>query len=974
MYIVKTKYSLENNIEPLSLLEKAKEMSIDTLLIADEGPYSWLEFDKWNKDFHINVLYAINKERNGVRLIWIPQGDVLKNVAKLEAAYRTNQFHILNKKDFNVLLIPSSITKKEVIQKELDTLKWLKTKVEKLYLLDRKESFHNIRILKEKTGVHSLSLKEVMYLDPTERDTSLMRKAIKFDKLIEDDYRSFMLPIQFLEKEMEPFEFKRTKRFLNEIKQTLLVDGHSNFKEKKMEFWNREEVERTEIPSDWTRFFGREIKIPESKWEQKKLALLCYKAGNGFNKQYTHAEANRSFSLERLKHELSVIAEKGFYTYFLMVDDFIRFCREKNIRLGKGRGSVVGSVLAYCLDIIEIDPITYELKFERFLNPFRSNSPDIDLDLPPSQIHILFDYVKEKYGGENVSKILTFNTFGVISAIQSVKNVYKIKERIELWFPKGLNNLDEFLSTDEGKKVKQRLVEKGYDHILPYINGISVLPQALSVHPAGVIISQELNELPLIDREGDLVLPFTKHNDQLERLGVTKFDFLTVVTLDIGRETEEIREKNGKPLYKLNFSDEKTLDLFRSGNTYGVFQVSSKGMRNTCKIVKPTKFEDIMDIISLYRPGPMEEIPKYVENKEKGSWSFEKLDPNSPEFKDIVPILGKTHGIIIYQEQIMEIASVWAGYTLGEADLLRRAISEKKRDLMEEEKKIFIERSIQNGRERKVTEYIYYLIEKFAEYGFNRSHAGGYAVFSFEMAFQKTHYPVEFMCTSLNYAKDKLKLKALLEEALRMNIEFLPPDIYKSGARFSVTKDGKIRMGLAGISGIGMILANKIKQITNKNKKKSFKELTILLNDLKGVKMDILIRAGAFDSFGERYDIWQSVKAEKKQKSLDGKSPLLLYVEWETQLLQMTFSDLAKIADSLEESEFLVENITRIKDKKGRAMAFLTVIGKKGRKELVVYYNVWTHIKDKIENGMIIIPTIKGENNATYIKLKGESA
>lgn len=965
MYLVKTKYSLDNNIDPLALLKKSKEMNISTILIADQGPYSWLEIEKWNREYKLNVIYSIRKERNGVTLIWIPKGDVLRQIAKLEKSYRTNDFSNINSNEFVVFLDPNIVTKKEIIEKDLETLKWLKPKFKQLYILNKKDSQHNFKILKEKSGVHPITIREAMYLDPTERDVSLMRRAIKTGKMINDDYRSFILPLQHLKRELGTFEYNRIEKLMNGIQQDFIVDGHKDFKEKKMEYWNTEEIERTSIPTDWNRFFNKPVKIPESIWEQKKLALLCYKSGRGFNDRYNDEPFSiKEHAINRLKQELAVIAEKGFYTYFLMVEDFITYCEKVGIFVGKGRGSVVGSVLAYCLNITQINPVYYNLKFERFLNPFRSNKPDIDLDFAPSDIELIFKYVREKYGTENVSKILTFNTFGVINAIQAIKNALGINEKIETWFPKGLENLNEYLNTDEGKQVKRKIVEKGYSKVLDYVNDIAELPQALSIHPAGVIISQELDQLPLLLRDGELVLPFTKHEEQIERLGVIKFDFLKVKTLDVVKETVEIRRKLNKPLYDLNFEDQKTFDLYRSGHSIGVFQMKSYGMRKTCIQVKPNSIQELMDIISLYRPGPMDEIPRYVNNKEKGDWSFDKLDPDSPEFKDIVPILDQTHGIIIYQEQILEMASVWAGYTLGEADLLRRAISEKNKVLMEKEKLKFIERSLNNKRERNVTEYIYNLILKFSDYGFNKSHAGGYAMFSFETAFYKAHYPVEFMCSLLNnYINDRKKLKVYLMEVERMGIQLLKPDIFESEAIFTVTEGGKIRMGLAAINGIGISNANSIKKTVYKQKVSSFKEISKILHQLVvGRNMDILIRAGVFDSFGDRYKLWKSIKDKKKNKNqLDNQNPIELYKEWEMKLLQCVFSNFDDITTSLRDNEYVIDSITRIKDKKKRDMAFIKVINGKEKKELVVYYNVWSYLKDKIAVGNVIVPDVKDD-------------
>ncbi|MED2737561.1 DNA polymerase III subunit alpha [Bacillus toyonensis] len=976
MYLVKTKYSLETNIEPKALLEKANETNNRNLFIIDEGPYAWLEIERLNKDFNLNIIYSICKERNGVKLIWIPKGEILKNIAKLENAYRKNEFSEIMPSDFSVLLEPSTVTKKDVLQKDIDTLLWLKNKFERVYILNKKEAAHNIKILKGKTGIHPINLKEASYLEPNDRDVSLMRKAIKTGKFKEDDYRGFIFPNKFLREELGHHEYNRTQSFIEGIKQEFIVEGHPRFKEKKMEYWNKEEIKNTTIPEDWKKFFNRKVKIPKSEWEQKKLALLCYKAGLGFNKKYGKEDPRREAALKRLKSELATIAEKRFYNYFLMVEDFIQYCKRKGVRVGKGRGSVVGSVLAFSLGIIEIDPVQYELKFERFINPFRSNKPDIDIDLPYSQIHILTQYVKEKYGEEFVAKLLTFTTFGVINAIQSIKNVFGIKEKIETWFPKGLNDLDSFLNSEEGKPVKNKLIDNNYFYIMDYVNGISELPQSLSVHPAGVVISQELNEIPLIERDEELVVPFTKQDDQIERLGCMKFDFLTVRTLDVIKEAEDIRRNLGKKLLPLDFNDSKTYELYRSGNTFGVFQMKSKGMRDTCINVQPERLEDLMDILSLYRPGPKDEIPNYVQNKMKGHWSFDKMDQNSQEFQDIVPILNKTHGIIVYQEQVMEIASIWAGYELGEADLLRRAISEKKSALMEKERTKFIERSLLNGREKGVTVYIYSLIEKFAQYGFNRSHAGGYAVFSFETCFQKAHYPVEYMTASLNNAlADRKKLKAYLSETSRMGIEILKPDIFESEPCFTATNDGKIRMGLAAINGIGLTQAKKIKAIVKLHKKISFDEIKNLLSQSKmtGRTMDILIRAGVFDHFGDRYDLWQSVKYKKNQNEGKSIEPALLYIDWEQQLLQHTFSDLSKLTEALQENEFMIEKITEIKDKNGRLMAFIQVQGKYEKKDLIAYYNIWSNLKNKLSTGIIIEPSLKNERVISYAKVKDKS-
>ena len=970
MYIAKTKYSLDNNIEPKELLETAKENGIKTLIVADEGTYGWLELEKHNRKFQLNLIYALRKERNGVRMIWIPRGDALKNVAAIENAYRNQTLNQLNGKNFFVILDPNHKAKKEVIQKELDSLKWLKQKVERVYILDKGDA--NTKVLKDKSGVATISFKEVMYLNPSERDVSIMRKAIKEGQLIEDDGLSFMVPEKFLENMFGKFECNRTKRFLAEIQQELIVEGHKGYQEKRMEYWNLKEIEETPIPANWERFFGRVIKIPQSEREQKQIALLCTKAGKGFNERYQHStEKEYAYAINHLKYELSVIVEKGFYTYFLMVEDFIRYCRVNNIRVNRGRGSVVGSILAYCLKITDIDPVQYELKFERFLNPYRMNKPDIDIDLPSSKTEELYKYAQEKYGKESVSKIVTFNTFGPYSAIQSVKNIFKIKDKIETWFPKGLKDIDAFLKTDKGALVRDRLEENGYLHILQYISGIAKLPQALSVHPAGVLISQELNELPLIEKDGELVLTFTKQDDQIERLGVTKFDFLKLSTLDILEETEKWVQKSGQQVKQLDFQDAKTFDLIKKGSTVGVFQLSSRGMRQTCSAIRPNSIEELMDISALFRPGPMSEIPRYVENKKKGYWEFEGLAPDSVEFKDIVPILNKTHGIITYQEQIMDIASVWAGYSLGEADLLRRAVSGKKESIMVKEKENFVKRSLANGRGQKVTEYIFGLIEKFAQYGFNRSHAAGYANLSFETATMKVHHPVEFMTASLNDAikgkRDRDKILMLFSEVERMGIPLLRPDIDESEALFTPTANGGIRVGLAAIAGIGVAQAIKVKELIAKGEASLEKRLEEL-KSFKGKTMDLLVRAGALDSYGERMDIWNGLKVKKQQPN-NVENTLSLYLEWENDLLGTSFS-VSLLTTDLNQDEYFVETITKRNDKNGREMAFIKIVSKEGRKEIVVFHNIWAPLKNKVVEGSILEQAVVDGRIAKFIKVK----
>ncbi len=557
---------------------------------------------------------------------------------------------------------------------------------------------------------------------------------------------------------------------------------------------------------------------------------------------------------ERLEKELKIIEKTGFADYFLLVQDFVNWAKKHGIVVGPGRGSAAGSLVSYILGITEVDPLKYELLFERFLNPDRIQMPDIDVDFADTRRDEVVAYVREKYGEDKVAQIITFGTMMARAAVRDTTRAlgypYSLGDQIAKLIPFNTplkQALEEI--TDLKKLYEENPDVKKIIDIALKLEGTA---RHASVHACGVVISPEplTNYLPLQRAPGETNIITQFEMNSIESLGLLKMDFLGLKNLTIIEKTIRlIKETKGEEIdiKNLPLNDKKTFELLQKGETTGVFQLESSGMRHYLKELKPTDLEDIIAMIALYRPGPIELIPHYIRRKFKK----EKITYLHPKLK---PILEKTYGIGVYQEQMMRIATDLAGFTLAEADTLRKAIGKKIKELLEEQKEKLINGMIKNGISPKIAQKIWELFPPFARYGFNRSHAASYAIISYQTAYLKAHYPVEFFTSLLNVSSNDIeRVNFLIKEAKKFNIQVLPPDINLSDQNFSVESEDKIRFGLLAIKNIGFNIVNYI--INERNRGGPFTSLVNFLSriqhrDLNKKSLESLIKCGVFDSLG----------------------------------------------------------------------------------------------------------------------------
>jgi len=592
---------------------------------------------------------------------------------------------------------------------------------------------------------------------------------------------------------------------------------------------------------------------PEDKTPEEYLEELCYE---GLKKRY--GEKVEKKVLDRLKYELDVIKKTGFASYFLIVQDFVNWAKSQKIVVGPGRGSVGGSLVAYVLGITEIDPLKYDLLFERFLNPERISPPDIDVDFTDRRRDEVIEYLAQKYGRDRVAQIITFGTMAARAVVRDVGRAlgysYSYCDRIAKLIPQNLT-LDEALAKIIELRQIYQTDEKA-QRLLDLARKLEGRVRHVSTHACGVVISTvPLDEIcPLQHPTQDEEAIVTQYEMRsLEDLGLLKIDILGLKNLTLIEETL----KKVYAIYKIDvkleeipFDDKKTYKLFQRGETIGVFQFESEGMRKWLKKLKPSCFDDLVAMIALYRPGPMQFLKDYIDGKFKRK-KIEYLHPR------LQPLLEKTYGVMIYQEQLMEVARSLAGFTLGEADVLRKAVGKKIKELLEAQRDKLIQGMIKNGIQKEVAQRIWEWILPFASYGFNKSHSVSYAKIAFYTAYLKAHFPVEFMASLLTSEQNDIeKIGVLIEECKRMGIEVLPPDINESFRNFSVVpRKNQIRFGLLAIKNVG---ENTVEAIVEERKKNGpFTSLTDFLlrmdpKTLNKKSLESMIKAGVFDRFEER--------------------------------------------------------------------------------------------------------------------------
>ena len=613
-------------------------------------------------------------------------------------------------------------------------------------------------------------------------------------------------------------------------------------------------TQKCNLIMDFTKTHLPSFPLPENETDENFLKNICYK-----KLKDKYPEITEKIT-QRLEYELSVITKTGFSSYFLIVWDLIKFARESHIPVGPGRGSAAGSIVSYVLDITDVDPLTYDLLFERFLNPARISMPDIDIDFCYEKRLDVLDYVTKKYGRDNVAQIITFGTMQARAAIRDVGRVlgfaYSEVDKIAKMIPA---NVGQQISLKEGISQNPDLanVYKSDSKIKQLIDVASQLEglcRHSSTHAAGVVISDK----PLIDRvplirssEGDAVTGYDMAS--LEKTGLLKMDFLGLKTLTVIEETLKIiKRTRGEDLNisKILLNNKNTYKLLAEGETVGVFQLESRGMREILTKINPSEFEDLIAVLALYRPGPLGSgmVDDFISRKQ-GKTKITYIH------SELASILKPTYGIILYQEQIMQIVCKLAGFDMSRADLLRKAIGKKIPEIMEEQRHMFVEGCVKNKISKDKAALIFDLIDYFSGYGFNKSHSTAYALISYRTAYLKANYPIEYMAALLTSERNNTdKVVEYIGETKQMKLDVLPPNINSSFANFTVTDDKSIRFGLMAIKNVGKAA---LENIIETRKEKMFPNIFEFTDrvDSRVVNkkvMESLIKSGALDSFGIR--------------------------------------------------------------------------------------------------------------------------
>ncbi len=605
------------------------------------------------------------------------------------------------------------------------------------------------------------------------------------------------------------------------------------------------------------------FECPEGKTQDEFITEQAYKGlkqrmeAQVYNDSQTpeeRAEIDKRY-YERLDYELSVIKKMGFPGYFLIVSDFIQWSKTHGVPVGPGRGSGAGSIVAWSLKITDLDPLKLDLLFERFLNPERVNMPDFDVDFCQENRYKTIEYVQKKYGFDHVAQIITYGKLQAKNVIRDVARVlqmpYAQADRISKMIPPGVQGKNPTLqeSLDQVPELEQMRQED------PQINKLFDIGMKLEglyrqsgMHAAGVVIGDRpLDQLVPLYKDPKADMPVTQYDMKfVEETGLIKFDFLGLKTLTVIKKAVDWVKKVHKidlDIDNIPLDDKLTYEMLQRGDTSAVFQFESPGMKDVHKQIKPDRFEDLIAIVSLYRPGPMDNIPTYIKRKH-GEEEITYLHP------DLAPILDETYGIMVYQEQVMKIAQALGGYTMGGADKLRKVMGKKMRDEIPKQRKMFTEGAVAKGIDEGTATKIFDQMEKFASYGFNKSHAAAYSLVSYQTAYLKAHYPVEFMCAVMSLDMTNVdKLLLYKEECKKMGFKVLPPDINKSDADFDV-EDGNIRYALAAIKSVGT--ANMEAIAAERHAHGPYKDVSDFIHriDAKQInrrQLEQLIKAGAFD-------------------------------------------------------------------------------------------------------------------------------
>jgi DNA polymerase-3 subunit alpha len=1038
-----THYSLlDGAIDIQRLLEKASDLKMDTLAITDHGNmFGVLDFYLEAKKYDIKPIIGMEayiapgsrfeKKSAGkggkhaaYHLLLLAKNNTgYKNLIKLSSLGYTEGFYYRPRIDKEILrkhhegLIASSACMKgEIFQKliygdkkqAIETIEeYLEIFGEDFYLelqnhgIPEETGYEKIYKLARDMNIPVIATNDVHYLEKDHYSSHDVLLCVQSGKNVQEENR---------------MRYNTTELYLKNVDEM-----YKAFPDKAEALENTLAIaEKCDVNLDTGKLLLPRFPLPEEHSKESLDDYLRRVTNEGAKTLY--GRVNDEIQ-KRIDYELKIIKKTGFAGYFLIVKDFIDFARSHDIPVGLGRGSVAGSLVAYSTGITRVDPLRYGLLFERFLNPERISMPDIDIDFCFERREQVIDYVRKKYGDKNVAQIITFGTMASKGVVRDVARAlgieYSKADAIAKLIPTFQGKpmpLSEALTNVPDLKEMSQNSDNQFQELMKHAQVLEGLVRHASIHAAGIIIAPDeiTNYVPLYQTEekGQKVIATQFSMTGCETIGLLKMDFLGLRTLTVLHQTVDMLKNKGIEidLDNLPLEDKETYEIFSEGNTVGIFQFESTGMQEYLRKLKPNRIEDLIAMNALYRPGPMENIDTYIARKN----GKEKIEYPHPKLESI---LTETYGIIVYQEQVMRIASELAGFSLGKADILRRAMGKKKKSVMEKQKKEFINGCLKNDIDQQTAEKIFELIFKFASYGFNKSHSAAYALLAFQTAFLKRHYPAEFMAATLSSEmNDASRIAVLIDECRKMGLEILPPNVNISSDKFEVPEPGKISFALSAIKNVGRAAIKSM--IKGRKEVGKFDNIFHMMQnvDLRAVNkkiLEALVQAGALDelegsraqnfatieiaiNFGQKYNVHQQNKTQisifevMNDGSEDSSTisymtypnlpevpdwPLQEKLEREKELLGFYISGhpLDKYKKEIElfsnlnwdDPQTFASNqeirtatiITQVRthlDRKGNIMAFLTLEDKFNSFESVVFSSIYEKYSDYINKGEMI--------------------
>ncbi len=1052
---VHSHYSLLDGLAKIDeLLDRAKELGMNSLALTDHGVlYGAIEFYQKAKEKGIKPIIGCEMylAPNGLamkrakiddarhHLILLAKNEVgYKNLLKLVSIAHLEGFYYKPRVDKELLRkyseglvslsacvegeVPSLVLSGKIDEAEKAAREYEDIFGKGSFFLELQHhpKFANQKIandglieISKRTGIGLVATTDMHYVHPEDAPIQDILLCVQTNRKVSEQNRMNLMDFELYMRSPEKM-FEDFSQIPEAIENTMRIAEMCNL-----------EIELGNIKLPF-------YEVPKGFTPESYLRKLCEKGlVERFGKNITKEH------LDRMEFELSVVEKTGYASYFLIVQDFVNWAKDQGIVVGPGRGSAAGSFVSYLTGITNIDPIKYNLLFERFLNPERISMPDIDLDFADARRDEVLTYVRKKYGNDHVAQIITFGTMAARAAIRDAGRAlgypYGFCDQMAKFIPTGMSIQDSIAGVSEVSNLYS--ADPAAKKLLDSASRLEGVCRHASMHACGVVITPEpvVNYSPLQYMSGDTENMVTQYSSStkssyIEKIGLLKMDFLGLKNLTIIQHALKIIEKTKGLKIEIDdipLDDEKSYDLLQKALTTGVFQLESGGMKRYLKQLKPTTFEDVIAMVALYRPGPMDWIPDFISRKH-GRKKIEYIHPK------LEPILKNTYGVAVYQEQIMQISQALAGFSLSEADILRKAVGKKIPELVRQEKAKFIDGCVKNGIEKKIAEKVFAFIEPFAGYGFNRSHAACYALIGYQTAYLKAHYPTEFMAALLTSDQNDIDRIAIeIEECRIMEKEVLPPNVNESFVTFAAIinpgEKEKIRFGLGAIKNVGKNVANEIVEERKKNGK--YTSLTnfierIQTKDLNKKSLESLAKCGALEELGERNQLLENCEKilnyskdfqknqSSNQASLFGETgtgikmpeislepaepaPKMTRLSWEKELLGLYVSEhplaeflnffrqcstpISEIDASMVNNTVtvggIVDKVKKIFLKSQKSMAFVQLEDAGGQKmEAIVFPKTLEKYETLWEEGNILLVTGKISDKDGTLKLLADEA